>query len=118
MKTDRREFGDWGEKVAAWYLQKKGYRVIDKNVQFRDGEIDLVALKDGLLIFVEIKTRKTAGFGSVSAINQTKQNRIRRAAIRFCKQEGLSAATQFDAVVIIGSQESKEISIQHFRNCF
>lgn len=118
MKTHKREFGDWGERVAAWYLQKKGYRLVAKNVLYRDGEIDLVVIKSGILIFVEIKTRARPSFGGVSSVNLSKQRRLRRAAQRFCMQRGVSGAIQFDTLVIVGSQKSTKLNIKHFRNCF
>ncbi len=118
MKTQRREFGDWGEKVAAWYLQRKGYRVFAKNVQCRGGEIDIVALKAGILVFVEVKTRKTDNFGGIQSITPYKQNKLRIAAQQFCRKTGVSGAMQFDALVIVGGSQSKSISIKHYRNCF
>jgi putative endonuclease len=63
MKTKRRKLGDLGESVAAKFLMKKGFELIDRNVHSPGGEIDLI-MKDGdELVFIEVKTRKSHRFG-------------------------------------------------------
>ncbi len=64
MKSDNKQIGRAGEKPAADYLTRKGYRVIDRNSRLAHGEIDLIAENDRNIVFVEVKTRnrKSAGF--------------------------------------------------------
>ena len=57
MPSEKRQFGDLGEKIAEDYLLKKQYKIIGRNYWKPWGEIDLVARKDNKLIFVEVKTR-------------------------------------------------------------
>lgn len=60
---DKKVLGRLGEKLAASFLRKKGYKVIEKNFQCRLGEIDIVALDGDTLVFVEVKTRVGRKFG-------------------------------------------------------
>ncbi len=53
-----------GEDAAANFLLKKGYKIIERNFRKGYGEIDIIALKNGILIFVEVKTRSTDSFGT------------------------------------------------------
>jgi len=57
MKQKNYEVGRLGEKIAAEFLAKKGYRILARNFRTRFGEIDLVAAKDGVLVFVEVKLK-------------------------------------------------------------
>ena len=58
MSTPTKLLGAWGEAQTAAYLRKRGYEIVGTNYRTRFGEIDLIAQKDGVLIFVEVKTRK------------------------------------------------------------
>lgn len=57
MKTQKRKFGDYGEKVAEHYLVSKGYEIIERNYQKPWGEIDLIAKYNENIVFCEVKTR-------------------------------------------------------------
>jgi len=59
----RKTLGDWGEEVASDYLEKLGYKILARNFFTRFGELDLVAIKDHVLYFVEVKTRSNNSFG-------------------------------------------------------
>ena len=57
VDTENRRLGDFGEKAAAKALKRLGYRILERNYAPEDGEIDIIALKDGTTAFVEVKTR-------------------------------------------------------------
>ena len=57
VNTERRKLGDFGEKAAAKALKKDGYRILERNYAPEDAEIDIIAEKDGVTAFVEVKTR-------------------------------------------------------------
>lgn len=76
-----KSLGEWGEDYIAGLYKRKGYKIFDTNYFNRHGrrlgEIDLVALKDKLLVFVEVKTRTSARFGTpAEAVNFWKQQRL------------------------------------------
>ena len=80
-KLRSRSIGRYGEDLAARYLQAQGLALIDRNWRGRNGEIDLVALHDGVLVVCEVKTRTTEAFGGpIEAITPTKLQRLRELA--------------------------------------
>lgn len=82
MDLSKREFGRWGEDRAVRHLRHLGYRIIERNWRSPDrhvsGEIDVVVAIDDILVFCEVKTRRSARHGgAVAAVDQRKQQRIR-----------------------------------------
>ena len=76
--TDRSQrLGQAGERLAAEHLRGLGYEIIDRNVRRAEGEIDLVAIDDGTLVFVEVKLRTSRRLGgAVSALTARKKARM------------------------------------------
>jgi putative endonuclease len=64
MSSKRKEVGAIGEKLAADFLKKRGYKIIQRNFRCREGEIDIIAQKDECLVFVEVRTKKNTAFGT------------------------------------------------------
>jgi len=61
---NRKQVGIIGEKAAQSFLKKKGYRIRETNYRCREGEIDIITEKKGVLVFVEVRTKTGSGFGS------------------------------------------------------
>ena len=77
LATGAAQRGPIGETVAAVYLRRRGYRVLDRNVRTRRGEIDLVARRGDELVFVEVKSwRRLPVEGLEHAVDRRKQQRI------------------------------------------
>ena len=64
MLSKRKEIGVLGEKLAADYLKKRGYKIIQRNFRCREGEIDIIAQKGECLVFVEVRTKRNTTFGT------------------------------------------------------
>ena len=80
----RKNVGDIGEDYAADMLTNSGYRIIERNYRTKVGEIDIIAIRDGVLHFVEVKTRNGFGYGYPSeSVTEVKQRRIRKAAEQY-----------------------------------
>lgn len=80
----RIELGIQGERMAQDLLKRKGYRILDTNVRFREGEIDIVAIKGECLVFVEVRTRSNRSFGTPEdSITPAKNNRLVRLALSY-----------------------------------
>lgn len=81
---ERKATGYYGEDIARKVLEKKGYRLVDKNFTVRGGEIDLIMAKGEELVFVEVKTRRNDHFGTpAEAITVQKQKHMLHAAKMF-----------------------------------
>ncbi len=77
----RRALGEYGERLAARYLQEHGLEVVERNWRCVHGEIDLIARDGDCLVFCEVKTRRTERFGApVEAVDRRKAARLRRLA--------------------------------------
>ncbi|MBZ2385898.1 YraN family protein [Anaerococcus murdochii] len=89
--TIKRQVGDFGEEITAEYLEKNGYRILDRNYSKPFGEIDIIAIKDDLIAFVEVKTRKSDAFAyAAEAVDFYKQQRIRRASQAYLMEKNMS----------------------------
>ncbi|OJF76047.1 MAG: YraN family protein [Treponema sp. CETP13] len=102
-KVSTKEKGDAGEDKAVEYLKKKGYEIITRNFRTRYGEIDIIAYKDNILVFVEVKT---APHGTLRTLEQilgvTKQKRIVETAKRFLLsyRQYSNSYIRFDVLVV------------------
>ncbi len=77
-----RDLGNRGEDAAAAWYQANGYEILDRNWRVREGELDIVCTDGNVLVFSEVKARRSARFGGgVAAVDHTKQRRIRTLAM-------------------------------------
>lgn len=73
----RHEIGKLGEDLASIYLKDKGYKIIERNFEARQGEIDIIAKDKNELVFIEVKTRSNISYGKpAEAVNEIKQNHL------------------------------------------
>lgn len=76
----RHETGKLGEDLAEKYLEQIGYKVIERNFECKQGEIDIIALDKNEIIFIEVKTRTSIKYGSpADAVNENKQKHLLKA---------------------------------------
>ena len=94
--------GRSGEDEAAKALKKSGYRIIERNYRCRYGEVDIVAVHDGVVVFVEVKTRGSDRFGTPKeGVDYRKQVRITRSSSMYLAEKGLAESeVRFDVVSI------------------
>lgn len=94
--------GAWGEDLAVKFLVRHGYRVLERNYRVWEGEIDVVAVFDDEIIFVEVKTRSSDRFGPPEeSLIQKKKIRLYRAGCRFLEAQGMmDKAFRFDMIAI------------------
>jgi putative endonuclease len=119
MTARRQALGRWGEQAAADYLSAHGYTVLERNLHTAHGELDLVAVKQDLLVFVEVKTRSSHSFGyPEDSVTLRKQAHLLSAAQEYLERHPESGETwQFDVLAIEGRPGIKPI-IEHFENVF
>lgn len=96
--------GRWGEELAARHYGRLGFRIVDRNWRSSSGELDLVVRRGDLVVFCEVKTRRTDRHGPPAlAVDVTKQRRIRRLAAEWQRAHGVSGVdVRFDVVAITG----------------
>ena len=95
------------EALAARHLEAQGLRIVDRNVCFRGGELDLVADDGGTVVFVEVRFRRSAAFGDASeSVALRKQQRLVRAAELYLARhpERAQRPCRFDLVAIDGER--------------
>ena len=113
--------GEWGERAAARALRRKGLRILGRRVRVGDrDELDLVARDGEVLVFVEVKTRKTEDFGApISAVDRRKRHALSRAAVRYLRDRRYPPVNlRFDVVEVLGSEGDKTPEIRHVENAF
>ncbi len=122
-QTPKQRIGKWGETVASYFLEQRGYRVLARNVRTGRGEIDLVAqqVKDGIVVFVEVKTRSNASFGlPEEAVDARKLEHLFRAAEAYLVENPTLSGQDWriDVVAIQGKPGEKveDVHIEHFEN--
>jgi putative endonuclease len=117
MTTHKQVVGRWGEDTAAQYLAAKGYSILRRNIRTAHGEIDIVASKDGLLVFVEVKTRRSHTFAyPEDSVTRRKQAYLLSAAEEYLQAEPDSGESwQFDVIAVEGIPGG-EAHIEHFEN--
>lgn len=94
--------GKRGEDIAAAYLKKRGYHIIERNYTCLFGEIDIVAKDKNTLVFVEVKSRKSEDFGDPQlAVGMEKQKKISRISLKYLEEKNLYPCdARFDVVAV------------------
>lgn len=118
---EKRLLGPWGEEQAARYLRRRGWRIEASNYRCRQGEIDLIARRFGVLAFVEVKTRKDAAFAQAREfVTAAKQQRILTAAALYLAGRGEELQPRFDVIEVYAPEgtETRRPRIVHIENAF
>lgn len=103
--------------MAVNFLENQGYEILERNYRYRRNEIDLIALHENTLIFIEVKTRSGIGFGlPEEAVDEHQQARILAAAEQYLFDINWTKNIRFDIVAILINQPEPEIS--HFIDAF
>jgi len=111
------KLGKDGELIAFMVLQRDGFTILETNWRFQKAEVDIIAQKDGFLIFIEVKTRGSKKFGNPSdSIDKKKISIYKDAVEGYLQQYPSELEVRFDVVnIIIGKDETE---IEHIPNAF
>ena len=107
-----------GEKLALRHLEGKGYELITRNYFIRGGEIDLILKKDGILVFVEVKTRRGSNFGfAAEALTVIKKQKLLRAINTYLNRIPGYVPWRADLIAIDFTAANKA-GLSHYQNIF
>lgn len=117
----RRQKGQAAEEAAVLYLSSQGYRVLERNWRCRTGELDIIAMKAGVLIFVEVRSRSGSGnLGTPEeAVDLRKRDQVRRTAAVFLhttRRDNMPVA--FDVIAVRLSPDMSIASLHHIPDAF
>ena len=118
----RKMLGNIGEEMAASYLEDKGYQILERNYYCRQGEIDLIAIREITggreIVFIEVKTISNLAFGLAEyKIDRKKQARIRHIAREYLAgQDQFYELVRFDGIFIFRKENGWKIN--HIENAF
>ena len=118
MTVARQIMGKSGEDLAVAELERRGYAVLERRYRTRHGEIDIIARDGETTVFVEVKARRTAEFGTAAeAVTAQKQRRLASMALDYLTRHRLSnRPCRFDVVAIDG--EGAERTITLYKSAF
>lgn len=111
------ELGKKGEQLAVDFLQKKGYKILERNYRYQKAEIDIIARLNDTLCAVEVKTRSTPDFGNPQDFVKPKQiQQLVKAIDYYVTKNDLDVEVRFDIVAIIKNKLGTKI--EFFENAF
>lgn len=118
-QKNSRKIGDIGEQATADFLQRHGYAILERNYTVRGGEIDIIASKDNVTVFVEVKTRKENPLEQgEQAITPAKKKRLVAAAQRYIDEVMMNCDTfRFDVAVVTVSDNAVK-HLKYYVNAF
>lgn len=118
MGRGNRMAGHAGELAALEFLKKHGYRILETNARTPFGEIDIVAKKKGIIIFVEVKSRITSSLGPpYLSVTKAKERHIVKNALCYLKRHrSLESSWRIDIVSVKLDYEYRVENIEHFEN--
>lgn len=118
MLNKRQQFGKESESLAVRHLKKNGYKILEQNYRNSLGEIDIIAKEKGVLVFVEVKARKTPFYGSPKrAVTLKKQRKISMVALYYLKAtKQTQAKARFDVVALSLANDNPRVEI--IKNAF
>jgi len=111
------ELGAFGEQLAANYLRKHNYNILERNYRFQRAEIDIIAQKDDQLIIVEVKTRNSDFFGNPQDfVTSSKIKLLVKAADEYIISNDLDLEVRFDIIAVLKNKDLERL--EHFENAF
>lgn len=116
----RRWFGARAERAAAKFLKRRGYRILQRNVVLRPGELDLVALDGDTIVFVEVRSTESAGTERPGAsVDHGKQQKLSALSLAWLQRyRALDRTSRFDIVAVSWPASSREPTIEHIIDAF
>jgi putative endonuclease len=119
----RHRLGASGERLAAEHLERRGFRILERNYRTRWGELDIVAFDGRVLAFCEVKTRRAGGShgGALEAVGPRKQARVRKMAgcwLAERRERPRADVLRMDAIGVTIDGAGRLVSLEHLEGAF
>jgi putative endonuclease len=112
------ELGKWGEEVAADYLLRQGYTIIERDWKSGHRDLDIIAQEGKTVVFVEVKTRRNRQFADPEmAVDYQKIRHLQQAANHYIKYRHINNDVRFDVITVVGNMNETP-SIEHIKDAF
>lgn len=118
MINTRKTLGNFGEDLTAAWLEQRSYTILARNYTTRWGEIDLIAQKDDVIAFIEVKTRKNVYFNVATVVTRSKQLKMIRTAQQYILTHKIyEKVFRFD-VATVTPNENHTYHVEYIENAF
>lgn len=112
------ELGHWGEDVAADYLRRKGYTIVERDWRSGHYDLDIIACDGETLVFVEVKTRSNRMFSDPeTAVGYQKIRNLQQAANHYVKYRHIDLPIRFDIITVVGAMGDTP-EVEHIEDAF
>lgn len=116
MKNNNKVTGVKGETLAAEYLEKKGYKIIERNFRTRFGEVDIICSDGQILVFVEVKTKIGHDFGEPEEmVNKRKLSQVKTMGEVYLQDNNLDCPCRVDVVAIVLQNNGSVEKLEHYQ---
>lgn len=114
--TEKQDIGQEGEEWAVAFLEKKGFKILERNYRAGQSEIDMIAMDKDCLVFVEVRLRKNSDYGyPEQSLSKAKINAIKRGAQVYMDKRNWLGDLRFDMIAIV---KQPDFEITHFEDVF
>jgi putative endonuclease len=120
MNSFKKDIGFSGEEAAAAYLEKMGYKILDRNFRVKSGEIDIIGKEGDYIIFIEVKSRYSTSHGTPSeSVTRHKQLKLYKTAELYIMIKKLwHCKFRFDVIEVIFSIQNNNMDIKLIKDAF
>ena len=117
-RTEKRKLGDIGENIACEFLKRRGFEIVDRNYLRKWGEIDIVARKEGIIRFVEVKTVSgvTSGYRAEDNMHPWKLKRLSRVMQTYMLDKRLDCDWQLDLITVKLDENTRKARVEMIEN--
>ncbi|WP_300856927.1 YraN family protein [uncultured Clostridium sp.] len=120
MKNYNKAIGKYGENIARDFLINNGYKILDMNYRNRYGEIDIISIKNDIIIFCEVKSRYTSSFGNpIEAVTYYKQKQIIKLSEMYLLYEKYNNYNvRYDVIEVNFNKLNNNFKVNHIKDSF
>ncbi len=117
--NDKHRKGIIGEQAATEYILKQGYVLLEKNWSRQKSEIDIIAMHQDVMVFIEVKARTSDGYGSPEqTVDAKKEKLMAQGAAVYMQEAGHEWSIRFDVIAILLDSAGLVVRLEHFQDAF